>query len=146
MCPCPRPYNVPDRNNRGVGLLMSGVTLFAVSYLPAAVIGGSVVDKSKRHTDEPTTLDTDEGARGRREKKLGVRMMIPFVGPFAAMPHSRSAKTKFALGLAGAAQLTAAALTIAGAVRLNRYNQAKRWGLAAAAGPDGAQAAVRVRF
>lgn len=108
--PAPDPHMVALRHQRnsGIGMTISGYTLFGTSYLISALIGTISIDYAR-----------DVGGSG----KYGRRMLIPLVGPFMAIPRSDSATGGLFTGLVGVVQVAGFALGTAGAIRLGRANR-----------------------
>lgn len=96
------------RRNSGIGMAISGYTIFGTSYLVSALIGTISIDYAN-----------DVGGSG----KYGRRMLIPLAGPFAAIPRADSATGGLFTGLVGVVQVTGFVLGTAGAIRLGRANR-----------------------
>jgi hypothetical protein len=104
----PRVAALKHRRNSGIGMTISGYTLFGTSYMISALIGTISIDYAR---------DVDgSGTYGRR-------MLIPLVGPFMAIPRSDSATGGLFTGLVGVVQLGGFVLGTAGAIRLGRANR-----------------------
>jgi hypothetical protein len=132
---------------KGTPLIAAGVSITAGTYLLTALFGSIAIDKARKSATSDNPLTPDNEARPTdRARKRGKAMMIPIAGPFVAMRHTDSVARRYGLALNGAIQITGVVLTLVGAVQQSRYRQAKRWGLVAASGPDGAHVAVDVRF
>ena len=99
------------RRNSGIGMTISGYTMFGTSYLISALIGTISLD-----------LAADVGGTG----TYGRRMLIPMVGPFMAIPRADSATGGLFTGFLGVIQVAGFALGTAGAVRLGRANRQLR--------------------
>jgi hypothetical protein len=96
------------RRNSGIGMTISGYTIFGTSYLISALIGTISIDYAN-----------DVGGSG----TYGRRMLIPLAGPFAAIPRADSATGGLFTGLIGVVQVTGFVLGTAGAIRLGRANR-----------------------
>jgi hypothetical protein len=145
VCPPPPPPQIDVK--KGTPLIASGLALTGVTYLFSALSGAITIDKARKRAkpDDPNS-PANEAHSTDRERKRGQLLMVPIVGPFLAMKHTDSAVQQFGNVFNGTVQITGIVLAIAGAVRQSRYNQAKRWGLAAAPGPEGARISFDVRF
>lgn len=99
------------QRNSGLGMTISGFTIFGTSYLVSALIGTISLD-----------LAADEGGSG----TYGRRMLIPVGGPFAAIPRTGSATGSLFTAMLGVVQLGGLALGTAGAIRLGRANRELR--------------------
>ncbi len=106
--PSPQLVALRQQRNSGIGMTISGYTLFGTSYLISALIGTISIDYAR-----------DVGGSG----TYGHRMLIPLVGPFMAIPRADSATGGLFTGLVGVVQVTGFLLGSAGAIRLNRANR-----------------------
>ena len=142
-CPPPPPVEV----KKGTVLIASGLALTGATYFFSALFGAIAIHKARKAAvpDNPLTPE-DEARPTDRDRKRGQALMIPVVGPFLAMKHTPSVTNQFGNAFNGALQVTGVVLAIVGAVRQSRYNQAKRWGVAAAPGPEGARISFDVHF
>lgn len=104
----PRIAALKHRRNSGIGMAISGYTIFGTSYLISALIGTISIDYAR-----------DVGGSG----TYGRRMLIPLAGPFAAIPRADSATGGLFTGFVGVVQLTGFVLGTAGAIRLGRANR-----------------------
>jgi hypothetical protein len=104
----PRIAQLKHQRNSGIGMTISGYTLFGTSYLISALIGTISIDYAR-----------DVGGAG----KYGRRMLIPLAGPFMAIPRADSATGGLFTGLIGVVQVTGFVLGTAGAIRLGRANR-----------------------
>jgi hypothetical protein len=107
------PYiaSLKHRRNSGIGMTISGYTLFGTSYLISALIGTISLDYA-----------ADVGGTG----KYGRRMLIPIAGPFLAIPRADSATGGLFTGFLGVIQVAGFALGTAGAIKLGRANRELR--------------------
>lgn len=96
------------RRNSGLGMTISGFTMFGTSYLISALIGTISIDYAE-----------SVGGSG----KYGRRMLIPLGGPFAAIPRADSATGGLFTALLGVIQVGGFVLGTAGAIK---YGSAKR--------------------
>lgn len=104
----PRIAALKHQRNSGIGMTISGYTLFGTSYLISALVGTISIDYAR-----------DVGGSG----TYGRRMLIPLAGPFAAIPRADSATGGLFTGLIGVVQVTGFVLGTAGAIRLGRANR-----------------------
>jgi hypothetical protein len=109
--PVPPPYK-PYNRNRGLGLVISGFSIFGISYLITAASG---------------TIAIDAGS-----PEIGRPLLIPGVGPFIAASRVPSATLGFGLGFTGVIQLAGLAMGTSGAVMLG--NARRKAALSAAPG------------
>jgi hypothetical protein len=99
------------QRNSGIGMTISGYTMFGTSYLISALIGTISLDYA-----------ADVGGTGR----YGRRMLIPIAGPFLAIPRADSATGGLFTGFLGVIQVAGFALGTAGAIKLGRANRQLR--------------------
>jgi hypothetical protein len=99
------------QRNSGIGMTISGYTMFGTSYLISALIGTISLDYA-----------ADVGGTG----TYGRRMLIPMVGPFIAIPRADSATGGLFTGFLGVIQVAGFALGTAGAIKLGRANRQLR--------------------
>jgi len=92
--------------NRGLGLTISGFSVFSVSYLIAAVSGTTLIDAGS--------------------KDIGVPLLIPAVGPFIAASRLSSATAGFGLAFGGIIQLAGLGMGVGGAVMLGNSRRQAR--------------------
>ncbi|MFO7563063.1 MAG: hypothetical protein R6X02_10510 [Enhygromyxa sp.] len=104
----PRVAALKHQRNSGIGMTISGYTLFGTSYLISALVGTISIDYAR-----------DVGGSG----TYGRRMLIPLAGPFIAIPRADTATGGLFTGLVGVVQVTGFILGTAGAVRLGRANR-----------------------
>ncbi len=114
-------------------------------YLFTSFAGAVIIDKAKDRRDNPLT-EEDERGSALDDEQRGKALLVPFAGPFLAMRFTDSAKRRYGLAFNGSIQLVGLTLALVGAVRERRHQRAKRWGVSANAGPDGAQLGMRMRF
>ncbi len=107
------PHTAALKHQRGVGLGMtiSGFTMFGTSYLISALVGTISLD-----------LAADVGGSG----KYGRRMLIPVAGPFMAIPRSDTATGGMFTALLGVIQIGGLVLGTAGAIKYSRANRQLR--------------------
>jgi hypothetical protein len=110
MGPAPR-----HNPNRGLGLTISGFSIFAVSYLITAASG---------------TIALDAGS-----PEIGRPLLIPAVGPFIAASRLNSATGGFGLAFAGIIQVAGLGMGVGGAIMLGK----SRRGPQLSAAPGGLQ-------
>lgn len=99
------------QRNSGIGMTISGYTMFGTSYLISALIG---------------TISLDYAASVGGTGTYGRRMLIPMVGPFMAIPRADSATGGLFTGFVGVVQVAGFALGTAGAIKLGRANRQLR--------------------
>lgn len=99
------------QRNSGIGMTISGFTMFGSSYLISALIGTISLDYAR-----------DVGGTG----TYGRRMLIPVAGPFMAIPRADSATGGLFTGLLGVVQVGGLVLGTAGAIRIGRANRGLR--------------------
>ncbi len=104
--PPPPPPPPPERSRKGLGLLISGWSLFGGSYLITALAGAIAYDTG----NEP----------------LGGALLIPIAGPLIAMPQVDSLSGRIGLAFPFLAQTAGVAMGITGAVLLARSRRANR--------------------
>jgi len=107
----PRMVALRHQRNSGIGMTISGFTIFGTSYLISALVGTISLD-----------LAADEGGSG----TYGRRMLIPLGGPFAAIPRTGSATGALFTAVLGVVQVGGLALGTTGAIRLGRANRELR--------------------
>lgn len=94
----------PRKRGPGLGLTISGFSMFGISYVGSALVGAMAYD-----------LGDDRASRA-----YGRRMMIPVGGPFAAAGQSSSLTIGILTGMAGVVQVAGLGLGITGTVLLAR--------------------------
>jgi hypothetical protein len=104
----PHRASLLQQRNSGLGMTISGFTMFGTSYLISALIG---------------TISIDYANSVDGSGKYGRRMLIPIAGPFLAIPRSDSATGGLFTGLLGVIQVGGFVLGSAGAIK---YGRAKR--------------------
>jgi hypothetical protein len=123
------------QHNRFRGMMISGFTILGAVYGGSVLIGALAIDLGNDNDND-------------RQRRYGRRMFIPFGGPFAAAPVSRSATLGVLTVAAGAGQLLGLSLGIAGAVKLREFPNpdARRFAFGVAPTADGAQVGLSGRF
>lgn len=101
----PHIAELKHRRNSGLGMTISGFTIFGSSYLISALVGTISLDYA-----------ADIGGSG----TYGRRMLIPVAGPFMAIPRTDSATGGLFTGLLGVIQVGSLALGTAGAIKFGR--------------------------
>ncbi len=99
------------QRNSGIGMTISGYTMFGTSYLISALIG---------------TISLDYAADVGGTATYGRRMQIPMVGPFMPIPRADTATRGLFTGFVGVIQVAGFALGTAGAIKLGRANRQLR--------------------
>lgn len=122
----------PRKRGPGLGMTISGFSMFGISYLGSALVGAMAYD-----------LGDDRASRA-----YGRRMMIPVGGPFAAAGQSSSLTIGILTGMAGAVQVAGLGLGIAGGVLLGREKAQRSATLAFGATPTrgGGHFSATLRF
>jgi hypothetical protein len=137
--PRPAPYPpLPPKDERGIGLLITGSLTFGVTYLFTSLGGAITIDDANaqlahRDDGQPTAQGPN------RELRFGRRLLVPVFGPFAAIRHADSAKSAWGAGFSGLLQAAGVAMIVAGAVRHRRYRRARRLQMSAGPTLGGAQ-------
>lgn len=104
----PHRASLLQQRNSGIGMTISGFTMFGTSYLISALVGTISIDYAN-----------SIGGSG----KYGKRMLIPIAGPFLAIPRADSATGGLFTGLLGVIQVGGFVLGTAGAIRIGRANR-----------------------
>jgi hypothetical protein len=107
----PRVAALKHQRASGIGMTISGYTMFGTSYLISALIGTISLD-----------LAADVGGSG----TYGRRMLIPVAGPFIAIPRADTATGGLFTGFLGVIQTAGFVLGTAGAIKLGRANRQLR--------------------
>ena len=94
----PRPRGPKARKGIGLGLLVSGSTTLAITYLATLSIGASFA--RDRHDAQ--------------QRSFGRRLRFPLVGGFAAMPKAERYFQMWSAGASSAVQIASAAAIVAG--------------------------------
>lgn len=126
-----------------------GAMLFVLSYLPSSGRGAVEIDRANRELaalDPALDLDGSRRRALQRQRAFGRRVMVPVIGPFAAMGATDRTVQRWWLGIVGIVEVAAVALIASGAIRSARHRRQRRIGLSAAASADGAQLGLRVAF
>lgn len=128
----PRAPEPRQRWLRGVGLasLISGASLFTVTYAVTAVTGVIMHDVGRGRLDEPARAE-----RGLQLVAVGKRLTIPLAGPWLAMPRMRDELGQIGAGFSGVLQAGGLFLAIAGAIQLGTYHAINRGDPGVALGP-----------
>lgn len=90
---------------RGGGMMAAGFSILGAGYLTAALTGSILIDTSSG------TSSSDSSARTRR---YGVSLLVPAIGPFIALAHTRTATGGFMTAMWGILQSGGLALAITG--------------------------------
>ncbi len=116
----PAPYQPPPQQprRRGKGMMIAGFVTFGSSYLVTALFGAGYLDASRAFDSDGSDLDTN--TRDQRLRRLGGRLLIPVIGPLAAIPQLDSAIGTMGAVFSFIAQAGGLSLGIAGAVRYTR--------------------------
>ncbi|NVB42626.1 hypothetical protein G6O69_32690 [Pseudenhygromyxa sp. WMMC2535] len=104
----PRIAALKHQRAAGLGMTISGFTMFGTSYLLSALVGSISLDYA-----------ADVGGSG----TYGRRMLVPVVGPFMAIPRTGSATGGLFTGLLGVVQVGGLVLGTSGAIKLGRANR-----------------------
>ncbi len=136
--------------NAGMGLMVTGFSAWAVLYLITVGVGAMSIDQCANQDNSSTSpfYDPCSADEAQRNEKFGQRLMIPFAGPFIAIPHAGSATCSLGTAVLGVLQVGALAMGIAGAAKLSKSRKRARMSMSLAPTPmfDGAAAQVRLRF
>jgi hypothetical protein len=131
--PVPAPAPVirrpPPPPRRGLGMAITGFSMFGTTYLLTAWAGALI------HDGHGTCNMTRHECR-----EMGKALMVPFVGPIMATQQSDSARETFGLFLLSGLQIATFTMGVIGAVRWSRY---KRWERNFAGIPVGKNMAVQ---
>lgn len=111
--PAPVVHRPPPPPRRGLGMAITGFSMFGTTYLLTAWAGALIYD------GHGGCGLTREGCR-----QFGRALMVPFVGPLIAMHETGSAKETLGLALLSGLQIATFTMGLVGAVRWSRY---KRW-------------------
>lgn len=111
--PPPAPRRPPPPPRRGIGLMITGWSMFATTYVLTAWSGAMIHDGfSACNLTRPQC------------REVGRELMVPFVGPIMAAQETGSARETFGLFLLSGLQVGTFIMGLVGAVRWSRY---KRW-------------------
>lgn len=91
--PVPPP---PPNRNRGLGLMIAGISVFSISYLISVGAGVIMIDANN--------------------PEIGRPLLIPVAGPFVAIGRAGSATAGLGLAFAGIAQLAGFGMGVGGGV------------------------------
>jgi hypothetical protein len=131
--PAPAPAPVirrpPPPPRRGLGMAITGFSMFGTTYLLTAWAGALI------HDGHGTCNLTRHECR-----EMGKALMVPFVGPIMATQQTDSARETFGLFLLSGLQIATFTMGVIGAVRWSRY---KRWERNFAGIPVGKNMAVQ---
>lgn len=109
--PAPSPPPPPPPRRRGIGLMVTGYTLFGVSYMLTALSGAAVIDNC--------SVDRNYDCR-----RLGRSLMVPALGPFMALREIQSMTARFTMVLfPGLMQVGGLTMGIAGSVLYRRSHR-----------------------
>lgn len=127
--PAPMIRRPPPPPRRGLGMAITGFSMFGTTYLLTAWAGALI------HDGNGTCNLTRHECR-----EMGKALMVPFVGPIMATQQSDSARETFGLFLLSGLQIATFTMGVIGAVRWSRY---KRWERNFAGIPVGKNMAVQ---
>lgn len=111
--PPPAPRRPPPPPRRGLGLMITGWSMFATTYVLTAWSGAMIHDGFG--SCNLTRYECRE---------VGKALMVPFVGPIMATQETGSARETLGLFLLSGLQIGTFVMGLVGAVRWSRY---KRW-------------------
>ncbi len=119
--PPPEPTEAPPvyqpQRRRGIGLMITGWSLFAASYGITALSGAALIDNCS-------------SSDGYDCRKLGGSLMIPVLGPFLATSEVQTMSGRFALVFfPGLAQVAGLSMGVAGTVLFARSRRRYRTAL-----------------
>jgi hypothetical protein len=106
-----RNYGASGSGRKHVGLLIGGLITLGASYGFTAAVGIQLMSRSSMGGSSGSSICTNCDS-------VGGRLMIPLVGPWAALPASAPDGKPILVGL-GIVQAAGLIMTIAGAARLN---------------------------
>lgn len=102
--PVPPPAAPPPSRRRGIGMMVAGYTMFGVSYMITAFSGAVIIDRCSASASYDC-------------RDLGRSLMLPVIGPFAALPDIQTMTGRFAMVFfPGLMQVGGLTLGIAGTV------------------------------
>lgn len=104
-----RPF---DPTALGQSLAVAGALVLGASVLFTTFSGVTSLDNATR--EEELAKTPAELANAEKTRAFGTMMLIPFAGPFLALPSAPDASTSLFSALGGAAHVAGAALLIAG--------------------------------
>lgn len=113
VAPPPRVPAPPRPPRRGLGLMITGFSLFGTSYLLTGFTGARLMDNAQRCGSDASNC-----------RDMGRSMMIPIVGPALAAREVDAGCGGAGLLMVSAIQLATFVMGVVGAVRWSRY---KRW-------------------
>lgn len=107
------PRRPPPPPKRGLGLMITGFSMFGTAYMLTAWAGA-------------LTHDGHGGCNGTKHqcREIGKALMVPFFGPIMVTQESESARETLGLFLVSGIQIATFTMGVIGAVRYSRY---KRW-------------------
>jgi hypothetical protein len=100
----------PANRNRGLGLMIAGISVFSFSYLISVATGVVLIDSNN--------------------EEIGRPLLIPLAGPFIAIGRTGSATAGLGLGFAGIAQIAGFGMAIGGSVMFARSRYKARLSVA----------------
>lgn len=109
--------------------MTSGFVVLGVSYLTTALAGALVVDGARN--DFSRDVSSYERAR---QEAIGLRLLVPVVGPFVAIDPAPSAAAGLGLAVVGLVQATGLALAVGGIAQNVKYRRHVRRRVALRAG------------
>ncbi len=107
------PSRPPPPPKRGLGLAITGWSLFGTIYVLTAWSGALIHDGHGGCHGNPYTC-----------REVGKALMVPFIGPIMAAQDSTSARDNLSLFLLSGLQIGTFIMGVVGSVRWSRY---KRW-------------------
>lgn len=141
--PPPPAAKGPHLDSRAEPLLAAGLGGFGTLYLLTAYAGAHAIDKAR----DMSHGDYGDDNEGQMTRNRGRALLIPVAGPFIGMHFTNSARRKYWLAINGSLQASTLVMGIIGARMFAKHRRAKRRAqLTAAAGPDGAQLGMAMRF
>lgn len=102
-----------DAATLGQSLLVGGALVLGASLLFTTFSGVTALDDATRQAELAKT-DTETAAAD-KTRAFGTALLIPFAGPFLALPNTPDASTTLFTSLGGAAQVAGATVLVAGA-------------------------------
>jgi hypothetical protein len=143
--PVPTPRIASPSLRSGKKMIIVGASTLASIYFLSTLAGALAIDggRDDRETDPSTGMP---GAPNHRRMRFGRSLLIPIAGPFIAIAHADTAALRWAMVMTGMAQVTTAALVVAGSIRTVRARRQERMWFGAGPAQGGAMISLRGRF
>jgi hypothetical protein len=111
-------------------LILAGTLTIGIPYMVTSLAGAIAIDK----------------AQDARRRTYGRALLVPVVGPFAAIPHTDSAVSRWGAAFSGILQVAAVGLVTAGVIATVRRKRTRRLGMTASLQPGGGSVGLSGRF